>query len=195
MQFTTTGTYYLWTRALSPDGDDDSYSYSIDGSPIIANAFDGTGALVWDVEAVQINTVGEVDLCIWMREDGALLEKFLLTTDSAFVPMGAGPPESSQGSGGTSSQLTSIAKPMPNLLSEINRSTGLLELSYEIALDVDPANVRLEESADLLHWSRSSARFGNFKESGKSSRTLTLSINPKAKSGNRYYRVRVTSGD
>ncbi len=37
---------------------------------------------------------------IWMREDGLILDKLVLTTDPGFTPAGSGPAESAGGSGG-----------------------------------------------------------------------------------------------
>jgi hypothetical protein len=49
----------------------------------------GSLALPYTVDAAGLHTVN-----VWMREDGTLVDKVLITTDDAFVPAGEGPPES-----------------------------------------------------------------------------------------------------
>jgi hypothetical protein len=70
---------------------------------------------------LEVTTLGEHQINVWMREDGFVFDKILLTTDPAFVPADPlteiGPPESIR------PQL------LPARLS-LKRVTGGLELSW-----------------------------------------------------------------
>ncbi len=117
IQFVTTGLHYLWLRGGDPiaAGAGDSVHAGINDT-VLAPGTQITGAptfntLSWnwvgannaaarvtvDVPSAGIHTVS-----MWMREDGFLLDKILLTTDSAFTPTGTGPAESAQVSTGPS---------------------------------------------------------------------------------------------
>ncbi len=52
------------------------------------------------VATVVIPSAGVHTVSVWMREDGMRLDRVILTTDPAFVPTAAGPPESSRGIAG-----------------------------------------------------------------------------------------------
>jgi hypothetical protein len=101
------GRYFVWVRAQGAGADDDSLHVGVDGQPVttgkhVANIFpawtwtwtsarsDGGGVYI-DVE-----TAGEHVLNAWMREDGVIIDKFILTTDPVFQPAGKGLVESRQ---------------------------------------------------------------------------------------------------
>ena len=42
----------------------------------------------------EVATVGVHTIHIWMREDGQIVDKLLVTTNASFIPTGLGPPES-----------------------------------------------------------------------------------------------------
>jgi hypothetical protein len=88
------GTYVIWGRALSVNGGADSYWVSMDGAPFTRWNTPISGAWVWD----QINSAGVADpllfslaagshtLVIKQREDGARLDRLIVTSDRAFRP-------------------------------------------------------------------------------------------------------------
>ncbi len=43
---------------------------------------------------IEVTQPGLHVLHVWQREDGLRLDKILLTTDSSYIPVGSGPPES-----------------------------------------------------------------------------------------------------
>jgi hypothetical protein len=47
----------------------------------------------------EVPAAGEHTLHFWMREDGMILDKMLVTTNTGFVPIGSGPPETPRGAG------------------------------------------------------------------------------------------------
>jgi hypothetical protein len=56
---------------------------------------------MWRVSQVTIASPGLHSINLWMREDGAYVDRLLLTTNLAFTPTGAGPPESARIAGMT----------------------------------------------------------------------------------------------
>jgi hypothetical protein len=96
------GDHKVWGRAYVPDGDGDSFWVRMDGGTWVQ--WNGINAMAlmsfaWDdvhdsvaMGAVQTFTLtaGMHTLDIAYREDGALLDKILITSDMAYVPMGEG---------------------------------------------------------------------------------------------------------
>ncbi|MFQ6049303.1 MAG: dockerin type I domain-containing protein, partial [Phycisphaerae bacterium] len=106
VQFTQTGTYYLWLRGWGPDGAGDSVHYGLDGTSISydfdsAAVIERVGAFAWRSNTgdggrptIQIASAGLHQIDIWMREDGSRIDRILLTTDANYTPTGTGPAES-----------------------------------------------------------------------------------------------------
>jgi lysophospholipase L1-like esterase len=104
VQFTTTGTHYIWIRALSHSFASDSLHVGLDGATasakyMIALNQDGhtwawsnetpTGA----VGTLTVASPGVHTVNVWMRESGIVLDKLVLTTSASYVPTGTGPAE------------------------------------------------------------------------------------------------------
>jgi len=97
--FNNTGDYYLWLKAMAQDSNSDSVHFGLDGSAIsndgndclqlpTANAFEWL-SLLGDGTTRPIVTIpspGLHNIDIWMREDGAKLDRLLLTTESDYTP-------------------------------------------------------------------------------------------------------------
>ena len=105
VQFTKTGTHYIWIRALSNSLDSDSLYVGLDGAT--AGASDMSGLIVdgvtwtWtnlkrsgDVATVNVTFTGVHTVNVWMRESGIVLDKLVLSTSASYVPTGTGPAES-----------------------------------------------------------------------------------------------------
>jgi hypothetical protein len=87
------GTYVIWGRVRAANGGDDSFWVSIDGGPFALWEIP-VGSWVWD----QVNNRNVADpvlfslaagthtLVVKQREDGARLDRLLITSDLAFVP-------------------------------------------------------------------------------------------------------------
>jgi hypothetical protein len=121
INFVTNGIHYLWLRGGDPRaaGDGDSVHAGIDdvvaapgtqitGAPTFTTlAWNWVGAnstggrVTLDVTNTGIHTVS-----MWMREDGFLLDKLVLTMDSAFTPTGTGPAESALVGGGSNPTIS-----------------------------------------------------------------------------------------
>ncbi len=104
LNFTTTGTYYVWVRmAAGPDGVyDDSFHLGLDGNavtlnPATANYNNGSQNWTWLKAAgstafrVDVTTPGAHTLNLWMREDGIRVDKLVMTTSASYTPSGTGP--------------------------------------------------------------------------------------------------------
>ncbi|MBD2751395.1 M14 family zinc carboxypeptidase [Spirosoma validum] len=105
LNFTTTGTYYVWVRmAAGADGIyDDSFHIGLDGgtpvtlNPNSTNYNNGSQSWSWVKAAgstaftVVINTPGAHTLNLWMREDGVRVDKIVMTNSASYTPTGTGP--------------------------------------------------------------------------------------------------------
>jgi hypothetical protein len=109
--FTATGTHYVWIRGGDPTagGAGDSVHVGINGAitpsgtqvsgtpTFNTTSWNWVGNIQGDTRTtVNIDTAGTHTINLWMREDGFLMDKVILTTDSAFTPTGTGPAESAQ---------------------------------------------------------------------------------------------------
>jgi len=104
IRFERAGKHYLWIRGRGDTGTDDSIHVGLDGK----DAKSSTGVSIpisatWGwMSRIMSGGAGWIDvpspglhvLNIWMREDGAVVDRFVLTTNAKFVPKGVGPPES-----------------------------------------------------------------------------------------------------
>ncbi len=109
LDFSIAGTYYVWVRALADSApgisQNDSVNVGIDGVlPASGSSSKITGfppgGYVWSRTKVDatpatlaVPTTGPHVINVWMREDGFLFDKLLLTTNNAYVPTGFGPAE------------------------------------------------------------------------------------------------------
>lgn len=127
IDFVKTGTHYLWFRGSDGGGnslhagfdDEDPTGTNLDnmdspgccGTRLIPGGttftwVNGTDAGPEFRATFEVLTAGEHTLHIWMREDGQIVDKLLITTDPNFTPVGQGPPESSR-----------VGEPIPPLVS------------------------------------------------------------------------------
>ena len=107
INFVTTGTHYVWILAFGDDGNSDSCHAGLDGQEIsTADRMSGWNVNYrWrnttsdgPVATIEVTTAGQHTFNIWMREDGLIVDKIVLTTNPNFSLTGteAGPPESSR---------------------------------------------------------------------------------------------------
>ncbi len=103
VSFVQAGVHHVWLRGIGRTGNDDSVHAGLNGAaPPTADRItgfgtgwtwrnatsDGPGATI-DIPAPGVHTVN-----LWMREDGVILDKLVLTVNSGYVPAGPGPAES-----------------------------------------------------------------------------------------------------
>jgi len=109
INFVKTGPHYVWILAWGESGSDDSCHAGLDGeeTPLSDNLSGWNNAYEWNngrylrAERAQIviTSTGPHTLNIWVREDGLIVDKIVLTTNPDFTLSGnePGPPESDRG--------------------------------------------------------------------------------------------------
>ncbi len=106
VNFVKTGTYYIWIQGCGATGNDDSCHAGLDGLEITTcDTLSGWNAkYVWSNTSsdgprstFEVSTVGVHTLNIYMREDGFIVDRVLLTTNAGYTPTGDGPTESPRG--------------------------------------------------------------------------------------------------
>ena len=106
IRFTQYGTYYVWARAFSPAPSGDTFHVGLDGTVLAtsrsmsANLY---GSWNWThstsagpIASVNVPSAGVHTLDLWMREDGLLIDKFVLTKDPTWRPTTTGPAPSAR---------------------------------------------------------------------------------------------------
>lgn len=100
VNFTRTGTHYIWVRGFGASGNDDSLHVGLDGvAPTSSdrltfpNRTYGWSRSTMDgpVATINVTTTGVHKINLWMREDGVIADKIVLTSSSAYIPTGTGP--------------------------------------------------------------------------------------------------------
>lgn len=106
VNFSTPGTYYLWLKAIGPDSSSDSVHYGLDGSGVSSDYNDSAQlshntVFTWLSQRgdrskpyIVVPSAGLHTIDIWLREDGAKLDRLLLTTDINYAPTMCEPQES-----------------------------------------------------------------------------------------------------
>jgi len=105
VQFTNSGTFYVWIRAVADSAPgasaNDSVMLGLDGVLTTRlTGFPGGQGYVWgntavgDSGPITVNSTGNHTINVWMREDGFVADRILLTSDNGFTPSGFGPAES-----------------------------------------------------------------------------------------------------
>jgi hypothetical protein len=105
VEFDRTGLHYVWIRGSGASGQDDSLHVGLDGvAQPDSDRITGFGSsLDWSnatmdviVALIDVPSTGLHTINVWMREDGTVYDKLLLTSNPAYVPTGTGPAESPQ---------------------------------------------------------------------------------------------------
>lgn len=104
-----TGTLYFWIHGTAPyGGSSDSVFVGLDeviatrnadpGSSKVIDAFNYDLTYKWgNRNQIEVLTAGLHVVTVWMREDGFVANKIVLSTDSAYVPSGFGPDDTRLG--------------------------------------------------------------------------------------------------
>jgi hypothetical protein len=105
VNFTRTGTHYVWVRGIGANGNDDSVHVGLNGAAnTTADRITGFGTgWTWTkstmdgpVATLNVTSTGVHTVNLWMREDGTVVDKIVLTTSSSYTPSGNGPVESTR---------------------------------------------------------------------------------------------------
>jgi hypothetical protein len=103
VDFALDGRHFIWLRGIGASGTDDSAHVGLDGAgqqssdrmSRFSNTWQWSKATMDGKRAfLDVPSAGEHVLNIWMREDGFVLDKVVLTTDRTYRPEGLGPDES-----------------------------------------------------------------------------------------------------
>jgi hypothetical protein len=117
INFVRTGVHYVWIRGLGLNGNDDSVHVGLDGAAVgtadrissLGTSYGWTNSTMDGVRAtINVTTTGLHVLNVWMREDGTVVDKVLLTTSASFVPSGVGPAPSPRSGSGSGSALMAL---------------------------------------------------------------------------------------
>jgi hypothetical protein len=153
--FKNPGTYYLWVRSFDGGCHDDSVHFGINGELLTSGGsgigYSSTfsngvlGQYGWEGKVLntkkrvkfEITEPGRHIVNMWMREDGTIVDKFLITQDSSLVPAeGIGPNESPliYDESKLKPRITELSSETSQVsvasLLEINRSSLILQHSF-----------------------------------------------------------------
>jgi hypothetical protein len=90
----SSGDYFFWYRTSAANTSDDSFYASVGPESAVQFVTERGNDYAWREGTIAVPAAGEQTFRVWMREDGLTIDKFVLTTDSQFVPAASGPPES-----------------------------------------------------------------------------------------------------
>jgi hypothetical protein len=111
VNFSRTGTHFVWVRGYSTSGEDDSVHVGINsietggGDADRIQAGSGSSTWEWSIQRreslgpaqIEVPIAGIHTISVWMREDGFRFDKLVLTTNPDYTPTDEGPIESSRG--------------------------------------------------------------------------------------------------
>ncbi len=98
--FVKPGKQFIWVRGIGASGSDDSYHAGIDGNETgtCKRISFFTPQWTWSKTTMEgqaayftISEAGEHIVNIWMREDGFIIDKIVITTNPNYTPTGTGP--------------------------------------------------------------------------------------------------------
>jgi glucose/arabinose dehydrogenase len=101
--FVKTGTHYVWVRGIGANGNDDSIHAGLSGAASTSSDRMSSFGTAWTWSkatmdgasaTLSVPSTGTHTVNLWMREDGFVVDKIVLTTSSTYVPSGTGPAES-----------------------------------------------------------------------------------------------------
>ena len=100
--FAATGIHYVWVRGRGVNGAGNSLHAGIDDTPFASSAnvnLTAGTSLNWSdgSDNFPVDSLGVHSVEAWMREDGTIIDKMVITNNPNFVPTGTGPTESSCG--------------------------------------------------------------------------------------------------
>lgn len=106
VNFVKTGVHHVWIRGRGPTTSDDSVHVGLDNQAVSTsdriNGF--PNSLTWSKSTIDgpvatftVPSVGLHTVNVWMREDGFIFDRIVLTSSSSYTPTGTGPAESARG--------------------------------------------------------------------------------------------------
>ena len=138
INFVKTGKHYVWILGWGAGGSDDSCNAGLDGEeiPTLVALTGWSESYEWNCDLMslsepptfEIDTPGVHTFNIWVREDGLIIDKIVLTTNPDLVLSGTepGPPESTRGP-----RITAFSPNPKDTARDVSRD---LTLSWETGL-------------------------------------------------------------
>lgn len=122
INFSTTGTYYVWLRGYAPSGTSNAIGAGLDGAstttPVNFAKYD---SWVWDDTdsngtpvKITVSSAGIHTFSVWEKKDGTKLDRVVLSTSST-APSGNGPAESPKNAQNPSTTPTGTITPTPSI--------------------------------------------------------------------------------
>jgi len=192
VEFVKTGTHYLWARGMGPNSSDDSCHAGLDGAETTSSdRISGFGSswgwqrstMDGSVATFNITSTGVHTVNVWMREDGFVLDKLVITTDSDYTPSWTGPVESPRV---TPTVETSTITPAGGAFNDsvsVTLSTGTADASSYYTLDGgDPTTASTVYSGLFTinsSWTvKARAFLSGYNDSGIASAAFTINPTP-----------------
>jgi len=160
IQFTRTGTHYVWVRGFATTTGNNSCHVGLDhganniaGTPGLDLNFATLNQWTWSSvnatsvrRTVNITSTGLHTLHLWMREAGLKVDQVLVTTDASYIPAN---------SGLATSPRADLGVLQPRLVAEWSLPTGSghADFTYQRGTANAGSFFLLEYSADLKTWS------------------------------------------
>jgi hypothetical protein len=152
VSFSTPGTYKVWIRGRANSGNDDSLHVGLDNAAVSTADRITLGSLnsyVWTdktsdgpVATINIAKAGMHTINVWMREDGLILDRILLSRNGV-TPSGIGPAESSTTGTDTSTYVVPSPLAYPNVKFHLTaRPFQPIDISRDSYLDIAEQVVR-----------------------------------------------------
>ncbi|MDX1404915.1 MAG: DUF6701 domain-containing protein, partial [Woeseiaceae bacterium] len=139
VEFTTTGTYYIWIRGYATGSGDNSIWIGLDGTDTGVLQENGTyNQWIWTddaqsgVNTINIPTAGWYTINLWVRESGHLVDGIYITQDSGAIP------------GGTSIDIPTPGGSGGTFTKRVNASTDDAEQRVASPFDMDLSSSDLE---------------------------------------------------
>jgi hypothetical protein len=102
-----------------------------------------TGAWVWKSVSVTIASTGLHQVNLWMREDGAYVDRLILSLNSSFTPTGNGPAETAIGV----ATASVTEKPDSTAAARLPASTNPTAWSDGLATHSNPGGIEFKDGA------------------------------------------------
>ncbi len=142
VNFNRTGLHAIAIRGVGPTGNDDSLHAGIDGTgPNTCDRIFGFfGSPGWSfstldggqpVALFNVPSVGLHTVNLWMKEDGFIIDKVVISSNTNFLPGGLGPPESRQGAAATADD------PRATEITALHISNGVIVAEFTPAEGVE----------------------------------------------------------
>ena len=144
INFVKSGTHYIWILGWGASGTDDSCHVGLDGeaTPLSDRMSGWNNNYRWangrfqrpERSQIDVREAGIHTLNVFVREDGLIIDKIVLTTNPDYTPTGEGPPESPRGAkvkAGDASPSNDVSD-VPWYIDELNWSAGNFAKTHNV---------------------------------------------------------------